>query len=287
MEDEIRTFSVILLLPGYYKVLYQYLYWENAPETHNEAVLCAISRNRFRQILSNLYPADKTQITEDRQYKVWELTKKLNFNFKQYGSCGNYSVDERIIPYYGKHVTKQFIRGESIRYGFKLWCITSSERYQPHAEPYCGVDNNFPDTGLGQGTDVVLGLIEKCNVKDGSAVRLDNLFTLLPLLDEVTKLGIGVLKTIRQNRFHGAPVANKTTLPKKPGRSYDFASDGKYLLASLLDKKVVTYATNYVTCNPASTAELWSKSAKKRVDVPMPKHFEDYNKQMGGVDLFD
>ena len=133
----------------------------------------------------------------------------------------------------------------------------------------------------------MLGLLEKCNVKDGSAVRLDNLFTLLPLLDEMTKLGIGVLETIQQNRFHGAPVANKTTLPKKPGRSYDFASDGKYLLASLLDKKVVTYATNYVTCNPASTAELSSKSAKKRVDVPMPKHFEDYNKQMGGVDLFD
>ena len=54
-----------------------------------------------------------------------------------------------------------------------------------------------------------------------------------------------------------------------------------------LDNKVVTSATNYCTCNPVSAAQQWSKSAKKRVDAPMPKGFEGYNKQMGGADLFD
>ena len=51
------------------------------------------------------------------------------------------------------------------------------------------------DTGLGQGADVVLGLIEKCEVKAASTVTFDNLFTLLPLLDELTKLGIGARGT--------------------------------------------------------------------------------------------
>ena len=32
---------------------------------------------------------------------------------------------------------------------------------------YCGVHNDFPDTGLGQGADVGLGLIGKCDVKVG------------------------------------------------------------------------------------------------------------------------
>ena len=143
------------------------------------------------------------------------------------------------------------------------------------------------DTGLGQGAGVVLGLTEKCEVKAGSTVTFDNLFTSLPLLDELTELGIGALATLRQNHFHGAPVANKTTLAKKPRGSYDFATDGKNLVVSWLDNKVVTCATNCVTCNPVSTAQRWSKSAKKRVDVPMPKPFEDYNKQMGGADLLD
>ena len=107
------------------------------------------------------------------------------------------------------------------------------------------------------------------------------------MLDDLTELGIGALGTLCQNRSHGAPVANKTTLAKKPRGSYDFATDGKNLVVSRLDNKVVTCATNYVTCNPVSTAQQWSKSAKKRVDVPVPKPFEDYNKQIGGVDLFD
>ena len=81
------------------------------------------------------------------------------------------------------------------------------------------MDTDFPDTDLGQGADVVLGLIEKCEVKAGSTVTFDNLFTLLPLLDELTELGIGA-------------VANKTTLAKKPRGSYDFATDGKKLVVS-------------------------------------------------------
>ena len=133
----------------------------------------------------------------------------------------------------------------------------------------------MPDTGLGQGADVVLGLIEMCEVKAGSTVTFDNLFTSLPLLDELTELGIGAVGTLRQNRFHGAPVASKTTLVKKPRGSYDFCTDGKNLVVSWLDNKVVTCATSYVTCNPVSTAQRWSKSAKKQVDIPMPKPFED------------
>ena len=64
--------------------------------------------------------------------------------------------------YYGNHGTKQFIRGNLIRFGLKLWCITSFKGYRLHAEPQCRVDTDFSDTGLGRGADVVLELIEKC-----------------------------------------------------------------------------------------------------------------------------
>ena len=76
--------------------------------------------------------------------------------------------------------------------------------------------------------------IEKCEVKAGSTITFDNLFTSLPLLDELTELGIGALGTLQQNCFH---VANKTTLANKPRGSYDFATDGN---------KVVTCATIYI-----------------------------------------
>ena len=134
-------------------------------------------------------------------------------------NCQSYSFDESIIPCYQKHGTTQFIRGQPIRFGFKRCCITSSEGYLLHAEPYCGVDTDLPDIGLGQGADVVLGLIEKCEVKAGWTVTFDNLFNSLPLLDELTELGISTLSTLQQTRFHGTPVTNKTKLAKKPRRS--------------------------------------------------------------------
>ena len=52
-----------------------------------------MSRNRFREILPNLHLADNTQIKEDRYYQVQVLFERLNFNFKQYGSFANHSVD--------------------------------------------------------------------------------------------------------------------------------------------------------------------------------------------------
>ena len=54
----------------------------------------------------------------------------------------------------------------------------------------------MPDTSLGQRADVALGLIEECEVKAGSTVTFDNLFTSLPLLDDLTELGIGALSTL-------------------------------------------------------------------------------------------
>ena len=50
-----------------------------------------------------------------------------------------------------------------------------------------------------QGAYGVLGLIEKCEVKAGSTVTFDNLFTSLLLLGELTELGIGALGILDKN----------------------------------------------------------------------------------------
>ena len=85
---------------------YRNLYWSDVPDTHIDKVSCATSRNRFWEILSDLDLADSTEITENRYYKVRVLFEKLSFNLKEYASFVNHSVDESIIPYYGKHSTK-------------------------------------------------------------------------------------------------------------------------------------------------------------------------------------
>ena len=41
----------------------------------------------------------------------------LNASFKKYFGTNIYSVDESMIPYYGKYGTKQLMRGKRIQYG--------------------------------------------------------------------------------------------------------------------------------------------------------------------------
>ena len=160
-ESEIITVIAIVLLSGYCKVLYRELYWTVSPDTHNVTVANAMSRNRFRDKFSNLHLANNAEINADRYDKVRCLFDTLNCNFKKHFSASDHSIDETIISYFEKHGTKQFIRGKPIWFGFKLWCLASTDGYLFHAEPCCGADTTLSDTGLGQGADVVLGLIEK------------------------------------------------------------------------------------------------------------------------------
>ena len=135
-------------------------YWTASQNTHNGAVAKAMSRNRFTEIFSNLHMADIASLNDDRDYKVRPLFEILNHNVIQLSSTTHHSIDESMTPYYGKHRTKQFIHGKPIRFVFKLWSITSTDRYLLHVELYCGSDTVLKETGLGQGGDVVMGLIK-------------------------------------------------------------------------------------------------------------------------------
>ena len=108
-SEEIKVVISILLLSGYCRVPYRELYWSTSPDTHNESVSKAISRNRFREIFSNLHIRDNTDIDNDRYYKVRPLYNILNTNFKRFVSAKNFSVDESMIPYYGRHGTKSLL----------------------------------------------------------------------------------------------------------------------------------------------------------------------------------
>ncbi|KAK9700900.1 Transposase IS4 [Popillia japonica] len=61
----------------------------------------------------------------------------------------SFSLDEAIEPYFGHHHMKQFIKGKPIRYGFKFWCLNSSEGYLLKFCPYCGAGDKNEGKTLG------------------------------------------------------------------------------------------------------------------------------------------
>ena len=77
-----------------------------------------MQRNRFDKIMKYFHAADNHQlVAEDEFAKVQPFLKILNKNFMMYSAVfdpGNIFIDESMIPYFGRHPSKQFIRGKHI-----------------------------------------------------------------------------------------------------------------------------------------------------------------------------
>ena len=48
------------------------------------------------------------------------------------------AIDEQMVPYFGRHSAKLFIRGKPIRFGYKNWVLASSDGYPYKFETYTG-----------------------------------------------------------------------------------------------------------------------------------------------------
>ena len=135
------------------------MYWERSPAVQNAAVARAMSRIRFSECLRYLYFTYNEQLdVNDRYAKVrrptlfTDLNQKWLQHFPQ-NSC--LSIDESMVPYFGRRRLKQHIHGKPIRFGYKVWCFCTPEGYLVQAEPYQGANTNDIIEGLGMGGLVV------------------------------------------------------------------------------------------------------------------------------------
>ncbi|KAJ8896026.1 hypothetical protein PR048_001367 [Dryococelus australis] len=68
--------------------------------------------------------------TEDILGKIQPMYEELNKNLQQFGIFHkDLSIDESMVPYYGHHSCKMFIRGKPIRFSYKVWLLCSNNGY--------------------------------------------------------------------------------------------------------------------------------------------------------------
>ena len=74
----------------------------------------------------------------------------LNKKIEQFGIAHeDLSIDELMVPYYGRHSCKQFIRAKPIRFGYKLWVLASAKGVLDKIGIYQGRTNQGSDKPLG------------------------------------------------------------------------------------------------------------------------------------------
>ncbi|XP_054729248.1 piggyBac transposable element-derived protein 3-like [Anastrepha obliqua] len=293
---ELKCFFAILIVSGYNKLPSKKSYWETGDDMRNSLVSNAMRRDKFIQIMRFVHASDNTQLNKnDRMSKLRPLMNVLKNKFLEHIPIEqDLNYDESMIEYYGRHGCKQCIRNKPIRFGYKAWCLNSVSGYLANFEVYQG---SIPGSNLeheqkfGKATAPMLTMINELPL----AMRtqklrfyFDNLFTGIPLLMHLKKMGYGGTGTLRQNRLpKECPIAKVETMKKRERGSYEYASQGDVVVARWMDNSVVTVASTDHKVHPLGTASRYSKACKQKIKIPRPHLIGAYNQSMGGTDLMD
>lgn len=192
-------------------------------------------------------------------------------------------IDEEMVPYFGRHSCKMFIKGKPIRFGFKIWAMCSSTGYMYQFMPYGGASTPYDKT-VGLGASVILSLLEKVPNPSAHRVFFDNFFTSYHLMCLLTERRFLATGTVRSNRVYHAVLDQKMARGKW---DHQFSATNKILAVTWQDNSTVSLLTNHSSIEPVSSAKRYDRKQKKIVTVPMPKLIKEYNVGMGGVDLHD
>ena len=122
------------------------MYWSHDEDVHNEAIAASMTRNCFCEIMKYLHGSDNAnRQTDNKMSKVRPLlsmVKEKFIHYFQFLKTHNLSIDESMVPYYGRHSAKQFIRGKPIRFGYKMlqlhygmWCTSSLTKEHKGGKP--------------------------------------------------------------------------------------------------------------------------------------------------------
>lgn len=296
-RSEIIKFFGILFLTGYNTRPNMRSYWMKRPDYECPLVRNVMSRNRFEEIKRWLHLADNDHLgVNDKFAKLRPFFDKLNERFAKFGIFSHeLSIDEQMVPYFGRHSSKMYIKGKPVRFGFKVWCLASAQGYVFHFKPYAGSGdkyktniNNGEDLGLGE--KVVLDLLSVVQFPGEHKLFFDNFFTshsLLCILGERGYFGTG---TVRESRIAKCPLPASKEISKKRKKGYYFSAfdrKNQIFVVRWFDNAVVTVASNCGFLVPLNQAKRWDRTARKAVFIPQPNLIREYNQGMGGVDLHD
>lgn len=284
-EEEMYNFIGLLLLSGYNMRTSEKEYWSKSSDLSCPAVAETMSRNRFQKIKSVLHAADNQSLGSGKMSKIKPLYELLNQSLLMFGVLHeNLSIDESMVPYFGRHPCKQFIRGKPIRFGYKCWVIASSCGLPYKVAVYEGKTDNACKDPLG--TRTVMDCLKVCENPASHHIYFDNFFTSYDLVADLKSLGYRATGTIRENRMKGCPLKTNNDMKKTERGSFDYKSDGNVEMVRWNDNSVVTLCSNAVGVEPIRQVKRRVKN-KGAVMVSQPHVVGCYNAGMGGVDLFD
>lgn len=214
---DLKRFLGILILSGYHTLPQVDMYWSLDEDKGVPIVRKSLSRNKFKNIKKNLHLSDNSNLDKtDKFAKLRPFFKRINQKYLQFGIFAHHlSIDEEMVPYFGRHSSKMFIKGKPVRFGFKLWCLCSSDGYLFQFIPYGGAETNSDRQNMPLGTSVVLKLLSVVPKPEMHKIYFDNFFSSYGLFKILKEKGFFASGTVRENRLAGCLLDDSKNMKKK------------------------------------------------------------------------
>lgn len=290
--EELNAFLGILIFMGFHSLPTLRSYWSNNENFHVERVTKVFTLKRFLKILRYLHlnnnetmPKPKTP-EFDRLYKLRPLIKHLTDTFQSAFTPYRYlSIDESMCAFKGRTTLKQYMPMKPIKRGFKIWALAcATTGYLLNFQIYQGKTAESSSDMLGE--RVVLEMSSNYQNR-GYCLYFDNFFTTIPLMQKLLSQKTFGCGTIRQTRKHFPKHILCADRELSHGQ-FDSVACGEISVYKWKDRgvKSVSVVSNHHKFKE-QTQVLRTNKTGNRENVPCPQSIADYNRHMGGVDLFD
>ena len=205
-----------------------------------------MSRNRFEEIKSVFHVADNDFLEQDsRMSKVKLIYDMINEKIAQFGILHvSLSVDESMVPYFGRHSCKQFIKSKPIRFGFKHCVLASSTDMPYNLHIYEGKPADQNEDSLGSRVvKTALAVYEK---PEDPALFFDNFFSSYKFLKELGQKGFRETGTMCSDRINHCPLVPISDMKKMERGVHDHRSSpvDKIDIVRWYDNSVVTVGSS-------------------------------------------
>lgn len=252
---------------------------------------------RFYQLRTNFHLIDVLAISPectDKFVRVRPLMNSVRNRCLELPLEEYLAVDEQMIPCRGRLTkgVKQYVKMKpKIKWGIKNQVLSGKSGLAYDFICYQGDSTEFDRTILanfGLGATVVLHLTNRIN-RSGHKLFFDNYFSTFPLYQILAQKKIYAAGTIRIDRFAKPPFKSDADMRKMGRGSSDeiVSSDGTVTCIKWYDNKCVALASNFVGIGKTDKAERYDKAKNCKISIERPEIVQNYNLNMGGVDLMN
>ncbi|XP_065195736.1 piggyBac transposable element-derived protein 4-like [Sycon ciliatum] len=262
---------------------------EDADADEEQLRIISQRQDTMTSMLMDLVVDHRTEDPTDRLRKIRELHDHVQDRCRAlYKPRQRIAIDERMVKCKGRASFIQYLPAKPVKWGFKVFAACdAANAILFNFEVFTGQMENAG----GLAHDTVLRLMDGVLDK-GHVLFTDNFYTSSNLAQSLLDRHTYLVGTVRLNR-RGVPDLFKTDTKQferqAPTGTLRYVRDGPVVYQQWKDKRCVSVLS---TAHKGHDQVQVTRNRKvngvyAQVNIPQPLSIADYNKSMGGVDLFD